>query len=48
MVGLYIMLLTMFGLLAIKKFKWVFFLLPIIAAAVISHMATLSLYSRPW
>ncbi|KAG2451091.1 hypothetical protein HYH02_004359 [Chlamydomonas schloesseri] len=48
MVGLYLMLLTMFALLAIKRFKWVFFMLPICVIAVLSHLATLSLYSRPW
>ncbi|KAG2426182.1 hypothetical protein HXX76_013163 [Chlamydomonas incerta] len=48
MVAMYIMLLAMFGLLAIKKFAAVFLLIPLIIGVVVSHISTLALYSRPW
>ncbi|GIL80074.1 hypothetical protein Vretimale_12911 [Volvox reticuliferus] len=48
MVGLYIMQLTMLGLLSIKKFKYSFFMFPLIIFSITSHISTLQLYSRPW
>ncbi|KAG2435999.1 hypothetical protein HYH02_011712 [Chlamydomonas schloesseri] len=48
MVAVYILLLSMFGLLAIKKFGPVFLLIPLIIGVIVSHISTLALYSRPW
>eukprot|EP00198_Chlamydomonas_reinhardtii_P012991 XP_001702328.1 ERD4-related membrane protein [Chlamydomonas reinhardtii] len=48
MVAIYIMLLAMFGLLAIKKFAATFLLVPLIIGVLLSHLSTLTLYSRPW
>lgn len=40
--------LAMFGLLAIKKFAATFLLVPLIIGVLLSHLSTLTLYSRPW
>ncbi|GIL54578.1 hypothetical protein Vafri_10327 [Volvox africanus] len=48
MVGLYIMQITMLGLLSIKKFKFSPFMFPLIIFSITSHLSTLQLYSRPW
>ncbi|KAG2494790.1 hypothetical protein HYH03_007033 [Edaphochlamys debaryana] len=48
MVGLYIMQLTMLGLLALKRFPFAALVLPLLLLTVAAHLRTLSLYQRPW
>ncbi|KAG2435998.1 hypothetical protein HYH02_011711 [Chlamydomonas schloesseri] len=48
MVGLYIMELTMLGLLAIKKFKWTPLAIPLVVGSALFHVNTLRRYRRPW
>ncbi|GLC42966.1 hypothetical protein PLESTB_000281900 [Pleodorina starrii] len=48
MICLYIMQLTMLGLLSIKKFKFSPVMFPLIIFTITSHLSTLQLYERPW
>ncbi|KAG2435994.1 hypothetical protein HYH02_011707 [Chlamydomonas schloesseri] len=48
MIGLYIMQVTMLGLLAIKKFKATPVLFPLLFFTIGCHISTLNLYRRPW
>ncbi|KAG2426171.1 hypothetical protein HXX76_013152 [Chlamydomonas incerta] len=48
MIGLYIMQITMLGLLAIKKFKATPVLFPLLFFTIGCHISTLNLYRRPW
>ncbi|GLC42964.1 hypothetical protein PLESTB_000282200 [Pleodorina starrii] len=48
MVGLYIMQLTMLGLLGLKKFKYAPLSVPLLLFSVGCHISTLRLYKRPW
>ncbi|KXZ47791.1 hypothetical protein GPECTOR_33g673 [Gonium pectorale] len=48
MAGLYIMQITMLGLLSIKKFPFSPVMFPLIFFSISSHIGTLQLYSRPW
>ncbi|KXZ47794.1 hypothetical protein GPECTOR_33g676 [Gonium pectorale] len=48
MVGLYIMQLTMLGLLGIKSFPYTVLGFPLLIFSAICHIGTLNLYRRPW
>ncbi|KXZ47792.1 hypothetical protein GPECTOR_33g674 [Gonium pectorale] len=48
MVGLYIMQLTMLGLLGIKSFPYTVLGFPLLILSVICHIGTLNTYRRPW
>ncbi|KAG2424686.1 hypothetical protein HXX76_014262 [Chlamydomonas incerta] len=48
MVAVYVMLLAMIALMAIKRFGGVFLIIPLVIGATVAHISTLSLYSRPW
>ncbi|EFJ43788.1 ERD4-related membrane protein [Volvox carteri f. nagariensis] len=48
MVALYIMQITMLGLLSLKKFKFSPFMFPLIIFSITSHISTLQLFNRPW
>ncbi|KAG2435993.1 hypothetical protein HYH02_011706 [Chlamydomonas schloesseri] len=48
MVGLYIMELTMLGLLAIKKFKWTPLAIPLVIITIGFHISTSKMYNKPW
>ncbi|KAG2426181.1 hypothetical protein HXX76_013162 [Chlamydomonas incerta] len=48
MVGLYIMQLTMLGLLGVKQFRWTPLGFPLVVGTALFHVNTLRRYSRPW
>eukprot|EP00198_Chlamydomonas_reinhardtii_P012975 XP_001702312.1 ERD4-related membrane protein [Chlamydomonas reinhardtii] len=48
MVGLYIMELTMLGLLAIKKFKWTPLAIPLVIITIGFHISNSRIYNKPW
>ncbi|KAG2426170.1 hypothetical protein HXX76_013151 [Chlamydomonas incerta] len=48
MVGVYIMELTMLGLLAIKKFKWTPLGIPLVIITIGFHISTAKMYNKPW
>ncbi|PNG74404.1 putative membrane protein C2G11.09, partial [Tetrabaena socialis] len=48
MVGLYIMQLTMLGLLGLKKFPFAALAVPLLLFTVGCHFSTFALYRQPW